>query len=456
MAKIKLFTIAALMLIAATVSAQWSFVGGVVGAGTFPSISVYGPNGVVIAGGPNGTAYIARSTNGGANFTLLGNSGTLLELYCVWARSADTIFAGDGGASGGAGGNAHLYRTVNGGVNWTVVLSTGGSAGFINGVVFSKVPGQTNFGVAQSDPPTGTGQPYWVAITSNAGANWTIQNPPGVTGMASSQNSIVVIDNLWYGFGGNAGASRVIFTSNGGTTWNTVNVGVTGSFMSGFSMNDNKLQGVAASNSSLPNIGRTTNGGTSFSPVNTGAGGTAYCNLKWIHGSNLVYLTASTGSSGIAKRSTDGGLTWSPMTTSGLNGITHMEYYKETIGNGSVVHLYAVSGDGSVIRYRDSSLMVGIDPNNQTIPTEYKLEQNYPNPFNPSTTINYAIPFNSNVVVKVYNISGQEVATLANGWHTAGNYTETFNASNLSSGIYFYTLSVEGKMIDTKKMTLVK
>ncbi len=92
---------------------------------------------------------------------------------------------------------------------------------------------------------------------------------------------------------------------------------------------------------------------------------------------------------------------------------------------------------------------------NVGIPTKYDLSQNYPNPFNPSTSINYEIPFDGRVSLKVFDMSGKEVATLVNEVKTAGYYTYNFNASNLSSGIYFYSLSANN-FTATKKMMLVK
>lgn len=89
------------------------------------------------------------------------------------------------------------------------------------------------------------------------------------------------------------------------------------------------------------------------------------------------------------------------------------------------------------------------------IPAQYKLEQNYPNPFNPTTNIKYSVTKQGDYSVKVYDVLGRLVTTLFNGQLNVGSYSVTFNASNLSSGIYFYSLSGEGINI-TKKMMLIK
>lgn len=89
------------------------------------------------------------------------------------------------------------------------------------------------------------------------------------------------------------------------------------------------------------------------------------------------------------------------------------------------------------------------------IPQEFTLTQNYPNPFNPSTTIEFGLPKNEFVTVKVYNVLGQEVETLVSGMQDAGTYTVRFDASRLTSGVYFYRVQA-GQFSQTKKMLLVK
>jgi hypothetical protein len=89
------------------------------------------------------------------------------------------------------------------------------------------------------------------------------------------------------------------------------------------------------------------------------------------------------------------------------------------------------------------------------VPVAFELGQNYPNPFNPSTTIKFSVPEAGLVTLRVFNLLGQEVATLLNSEKTAGVYEATFDASTLSSGIYFYTLEAKN-FTSTKKMVLLK
>lgn len=92
---------------------------------------------------------------------------------------------------------------------------------------------------------------------------------------------------------------------------------------------------------------------------------------------------------------------------------------------------------------------------NLTEPTVYSLGQNYPNPFNPTTTISYSLPKNGFVILKVFDILGNVVAALVNETQSAGYYSVNFNASNLPSGIYFYSLT-SGSFMVTKKLILLK
>jgi len=101
------------------------------------------------------------------------------------------------------------------------------------------------------------------------------------------------------------------------------------------------------------------------------------------------------------------------------------------------------------------SILVTDIAENLSIPTEYKLNNNYPNPFNPSTIIRYSIPEVSFTSIKIYDALGKEVSSLVNESKSAGTYEVEFNASNLSSGIYYYTLQV-GSFTQTKKMILIK
>ena len=135
------------------------------------------------------------------------------------------------------------------------------------------------------------------------------------------------------------------------------------------------------------------------------------------------------------------------------------------------LHVYALNNEGTanvqiqVGTFRNPTSRITIDftaavnpvsvEEEKTFVKEYFIEQNYPNPFNPSTKINYGIKKAGNVEISVYNILGNKVATLLNGFKPAGRHSISFNATNLSSGVYFYRINSNG-FVETRKMILEK
>jgi len=102
-----------------------------------------------------------------------------------------------------------------------------------------------------------------------------------------------------------------------------------------------------------------------------------------------------------------------------------------------------------------SQVPVYVEDEILNFPTEFSLHQNYPNPFNPNTRISWQSPVSSHQTLKIYDVLGNEVATLVNEFRNAGSYEVDFNASALSSGVYFYKLQA-GLFVQTKKMVLMK
>lgn len=122
------------------------------------------------------------------------------------------------------------------------------------------------------------------------------------------------------------------------------------------------------------------------------------------------------------------------------------------------VFQFKFDGDGDIWidnLYFFNSTASSIEALDEITPTTYTLEQNYPNPFNPSTTIRFSQPTANNITLKVYDVLGQEVATLLNGFQNAGTYEYTFDATDLPSGMYIYSISA-GDFTAVKKMVLLK
>jgi outer membrane protein assembly factor BamB len=174
-----------------------------------------------------------------------------------------------------------------------------------------------------------------------------------------------------------------------------------------------------------------------------------------------------------------------------LDGLgTEQWYYKDSASIVSPLlydqeTLYAGTASGKIVALHDSSLSVkkvlagdspawltfqgsnrrtgnqsdatvlSVNPPTRQIPLMFRLDQNYPNPFNPTTTIRYELPQKSQLTLSVYNVLGQQVATLVNREEEAGHHEVKFDGSNLSSGVYFYRLQA-GSFVETRKLLLLK
>lgn len=116
------------------------------------------------------------------------------------------------------------------------------------------------------------------------------------------------------------------------------------------------------------------------------------------------------------------------------------------------MNMQSVNG---IISFGNSLMFAKEGNTEEEVPYRFSLEQNYPNPFNASTIIKYSIPEPTNVLLKVYDILGNEVATLVDEFKTAGTHNVLFTMSDFASGIYFYKLQA-GSFIETKKMIVIK
>lgn len=154
------------------------------------------------------------------------------------------------------------------------------------------------------------------------------------------------------------------------------------------------------------------------------------------------------GDSGTVLKTYNAGKIWQKQvsgTSEKLNKVFFIDSdFGFAVGENGII-LRTTTGGGTVTNIEDDVKQL----------FNFELQQNYPNPFNPTTTIKYSIPQKSNVSLKVYDILGNEVASLVNEEKSAGKYEVTWYAANLQSGVYFYRL-LAGSFIDTKKMILIK
>ena len=415
-------------------SQSWNLAGTVTNPGSRPCISVVSPDMAWIADGGLTTPKVFLTINSGGNWLNIPTGGIANELYCIWGFNAGTVIVGEGVVSG----NANLYKTTNSGLNWFSILQTPNNRGYFNGLAFTKANGSI-FGLAIAE---------WVYRSTNNGTNW-IQINAGAGGVSNAQNSLMIVDNLFYGFGLNNGAARVRLTADNSATWSMQTLSVIGNYTSAIGFNSNKLYGVAATSTSLPMISRTTDGGLTWNSINVGSGVSGECYFNWIPNTPVIYIL---GANGGVKRSTDNGMTWVTTPTAGVTNLTGFDFVQVN----NVVYGYAVSSSGQVIRLVDTlQVLTGNINGNSETPKSFSLEQNYPNPFNPTSNIKYSLPKNAYVKLTVFDAMGREVTTLEEGFKPAGNYEAVFNGTNFSSGLYFYKLQA-GDFTETKKMLMVK
>jgi len=176
---------------------------------------------------------------------------------------------------------------------------------------------------------------------------------------------------------------------------------------------------------------------------------------------SVKYLDSVTaiavGDNGVIARSVDNGASWETIESGTEYSIMSVNFANTTRG-------ISVGESGTTLYTNDGGLTWtnGTKKNamaNKNTAKTYTVKQNFPNPFNPSTQIYYSLPFDSKVSLKIYDMVGKEVAQLVNNSQTAGEYTVTFNASKLASGVYFYRLYATGngnEFSKTMKMILTK
>ena len=389
---------------------------------------------------PNDTGYILKSTNSGDNWYIVYRD--FRDFSRVIFLNKDTGFV-----SGGFGTGARLKKTINGGINWFDLNTPGG--GLIN-LYDMVVFGNDTIWVTETNSLVGG-----LFRTTNGGLNWEKLD----YGIIGSYPNKIYFYNSRIGFASNG--SLLFRTTNSGYNWSQV------SNNNGF--NDMVFIDSLTGYKNYDSTRKTTDGGINwiaqkrpnlnidrsfykFGVINKdtiwGVGGAIYTS-SLIRG--IVYIT------------TNGGINWGYQIPD-LNINITSSYYLLSLTNKNNIWTYAHSPKGihTKIGGNDTTFFTNIKEQTTNISYYYELGQNFPNPFNPVTKIKYSIKNSvsgiqySEVKLIIYNIVGKEVTTLVNNRQTKGDYEVRFDGSNLSSGIYFYTLFVDGNRIDTKKMIFLK
>jgi photosystem II stability/assembly factor-like uncharacterized protein len=272
-----------------------------------------------------------------------------------------------------------------------------------------------------------------VLKTTNGGNNWIIQT----SGTSYYLHSVYFPNSDTGWVVGSYGT--IIKTTDSGNNWLLQSSGTTHFFRSVYFINSSTGWAVGEAGTVLA----TTNGGNNWIFQNSGT----------ITDLISVYFTGSgtgwaAGSGGTILKTTNGGNSWIFSNNINIWGWLGAIYFTDSNTG------WAVGYGGTIIKTTNGGLTF-VDGKTNEKPTGYNLTQNYPNPFNPNTKIQYSVPQLSQVQIKVFDVLGNEIATLISEKKQAGAYELTWNAVDLPSGVYFYQIRA-GDFIQTKKMILLK
>jgi len=175
------------------------------------------------------------------------------------------------------------------------------------------------------------------------------------------------------------------------------------------------------------------------------------------HNNSVYCFSFSPDGTKLATGSYDGTIKiWNVNNSNLLKTIYYYYGYPRSIAYNNTGTLIAAGGNGyKNIRLYDVSFLTNVNQQNSKEVLFYKISQNYPNPFNPSTRIDYSIPENSFVELKIYDTFGKEIETLINKFQTRGTYSFQWEPQNIATGVYFYRIKA-GKYSETKKMVYIK
>jgi len=366
--------------------------------------------------GEGGT--ILKTGDGGQNWQSQ-TSGTTFDLNSIYFTNPSTGWTvGDGGT---------ILKTTDGGSNWSP--QTSGTSEFLTSVHFLN----STTGWVVGD--------YGIVLkTMDGGSNWQLKNsgttyPLVSVDFADANNGWCVIEDF----------GRILKTTNGGNSWQSVSTG-----------NSNLLFALDFANA---NVGWAV--GTFGAIQKTTDGGNTWQDQVGVHPPDWLYSVCfldenngwTAGFNGKVQNTKDGGENWNVQPSGSPYQLNSVYFIDQT-------HGWAVGEEGTILRA--ASPVTEIKDNSKPAAPldEFALHNNYPNPFNPSTTISFNLPRPGNVRLAVFNVLGQEVKELTNGFYPAGKHEVTWDGTNSSgvkaaSGIYFYALQAGGtRMI--KKMVLGK
>jgi photosystem II stability/assembly factor-like uncharacterized protein len=381
--------------------------------------------------------FIWRTTNGGETW-ITQLSGTSNHLNEVFFSNSNTGWAvGDSGT---------IIKTSDGGLSW--IQQSSGTFFTLNSVCFID---EYNGWVCGCNYDAGE---KVMIKTTNAGINW-VQQPTdsflvNLTSIYFINNNIgwLINGGIWMNT-----ETRIHKTTDGGLTW-ILKLLIPGNYAEPIGLHRlqfiNPSYGIAVGGGSRVggHIYKTTDGGEFWTEqIFPGAG--EFKDVFLINESLGTMVGYDWYNSvGIILRTVDGGTNWNSQISNTANDLKGVYFTDAFTG-------WIVGNNGTILHTTNGGVSFVEEKQMDEIPTEFLLLQNYPNPFNPCTKIKYSVPQSSQVVVKVFDVLGNEIETLVNEEKPIGTYEINWNAANLPSGVYFYQLRA-GSFVETKKMLLMK
>jgi photosystem II stability/assembly factor-like uncharacterized protein len=383
-----------------------------------------------------GNGLIAKTTNGSTNW-VTQTTPTTLSIEYIYFFDMNTAIAVCGDYSNST---CAILKTTNGGTNWVTKFTN------------------THIALRQTiqfiNPSTGytAGWSSDSALvkTTNGGETWQRVYVNGAVGI-DKINFIDANTGYMAGYGMDSKPS-VLKTTNGGLNWTKIYSHLNAiMFMSMYFVNVNTgwVVGISPSNQSL--IQKTTNAGLNWvDQVNQHPANWELYNIQMLN-ENTGWIIGDVGQ---IVKTTNGGVNWRAQNSIALP-LWGIEFNGADTG-------WVVGYNGLILKTVNGGGTVSVQNISSDVPSAYSLKQNYPNPFNNTSNLKFQILNLSDVKIIVYDIMGREVQMLVNERMQPGTYETTFNGSNLSSGIYFYKLSVSAPdgsgqvFTDTKRLTLLK
>lgn len=382
------------------------------------------------AGGDDGT--VLRTTNGGSNWEPVGNGLGTIGIVSIDALSDQiALAAGYSNDASSQKSTATIFKTTNGGTTWIKVYELYDA--FINNITMRS----TSNGMAIGDPRDGK----WLMMeTKNGGDTWSSWDkaPPASEGEYGGTANV-----FWYSSNdcwiGSSTQPHAYHSTDGCNTWNNVTFPV---ITNVYSLTIN-TSGIGLIGGEPKTLIRTTDGGNNWNESAIAVAGIIPRALKYHEGQ--FYLLQGNG----VYTSTDDGNTWA------LDGSATAALYQISLKKAQLgTYGWAVGRDGVILRCVPKS--VGVEHETPVAPEHIVLEQNYPNPFNATTKISFSLPSSCRISLDIYDLKGRKMATLAEGFYSAGLHTITWQAADLASGVYFYKISTEEGISGIKKLLLVK